>query len=134
MAISCARKFFLAVIGNQAPALTVASLATITHLFSATCAITTTTPAAGQPPCSSYIFSAAKIPTSKTSFGLSTNWFIRSRAESFPCSFNFFKRAFPPPNFILRIRSCSSAQAIFKASLLISSSKFIFFLYEIRKY
>jgi acetyl-CoA carboxylase carboxyltransferase component len=44
--------------GNQAPAFTVASFATITHRFPEILEITTTTPAEGQPPYCSYIFSA----------------------------------------------------------------------------
>ena len=71
IAISCALKFFLAVIGNQAPALTVASLATIIHCFPLTYPIPATTPADGQPPTSRYIPSAAKAPTSKKGLSLS---------------------------------------------------------------
>ncbi len=64
MDISCARKFFFAVIGNQAPAFTVASLATTIHCFPFMYPIFTTTPAEGHPPCSSYILSPAKAPIS----------------------------------------------------------------------
>jgi len=50
MAISCARRFFLAVIGNQAPALTVASFATTMHCLSRIYPILTITPPEGHPP------------------------------------------------------------------------------------
>jgi hypothetical protein len=55
IAISCARKFFLAVIGNQAP-FTVASFATTIHCFAFDVTyFYYTTPPEGQPPCSLYI-------------------------------------------------------------------------------
>ena len=76
MAISWARRFFLAVIGNQAPALTVASLATITQSFPLIFPIFTTTPPEGHPPCTSYMFSPARAPISKASFGSSRRWSI----------------------------------------------------------
>ncbi len=63
-AISCARSTFLQVIGNQAPALTVASFATTTASRPEIFPIPTTTPAAGAPPNSWYIPSAAQIPSS----------------------------------------------------------------------
>ena len=65
MAISWALKFFLAVMGNQAPAFTVASLATTTHRRPETWPILTTTPADGQPPCLAYMPSPAKAPISR---------------------------------------------------------------------
>ena len=51
-AISCARSTFLQVSGNQAPAFTVASLATTTTSRPWMAPIPTTTPAAGAPPYS----------------------------------------------------------------------------------
>ncbi len=134
MAISCALKFFLAVIGNHAPALTVASLATITQDLPAIFPITTTTPAEGQPPYSLYMFSAARTPISKTSSGWSTKWLIRFLALSFPFSSSFFKRSFPPPSLFFRTLASSAAQAILIASLFFSSSSFIRMRSEIRKY
>ena len=64
IAISCARKFFFPVIGNQAPAFTVASFATTIHCLPLTYPIFTTTPPEGHPPCSLYIPSPAKAPIS----------------------------------------------------------------------
>ena len=64
MEISCARKFFLAVIGNHAPAFTVASFATTTHCLPEIYPIFTTTPAEGHPPCFSYMSSPANAPIS----------------------------------------------------------------------
>ena len=64
MEISCALKFFFPVIGNQAPAFTVASFATTIHCLPFIYPIFTTTPPEGQPPCSAYMFSPAKAPIS----------------------------------------------------------------------
>lgn len=85
-------EIFLPVIGNQAPALTVASLATIMHNVPLTRPIPQTTPAAGQPPSASYIPYAANAPISSHSAPLSNNNATRSLAESLPswCNFSFF--------------------------------------------
>ena len=53
------------VIGNQAPALTVASLATTTHSRPLDLPTPTTTPAPGAPPHSSYSPHAANEPSSR---------------------------------------------------------------------
>ena len=97
MAISWARRFFLPVIGNHAPAFTVASLATTRQVRPAIRPSTTTTPAEGHPPCSAYIPSAAKAPISTEGAPGSRRRLTRSRALSLPCSASFSRRFLPPP-------------------------------------
>ena len=97
IAISWALRFFFPVIGNQAPAFTVASLATITHNLALTNPITTTTPPAGQPPCSVYISYPANAPISIWSVFLSKRASILSLAVSFPLSWCFLIFPSPPP-------------------------------------
>ena len=99
--ISCARRFFFPVIGNQAPAFTVASLATTITCFPETFPILTTTPPLGQPPCSLYIPSPAKAPISIASSGLSSRKLILSRAVILPLAWCFSIRFSPPPSFTL---------------------------------
>ena len=98
IAISCALRFFLAVIGNQAPALTVASFATTTHCLPLIYPIFTTTPPDGHPPCETYIPSPAKAPTSMDFEFESKRYSTRSRAVSFPLACSFSILDFPPPN------------------------------------
>ncbi len=62
-----ARSTFLAVIGKNAPALTVASLAMIITRRPATVPMPVTTPADGAPPQSAYMLHAAHRPSSKKS-------------------------------------------------------------------
>ena len=97
IAISCARRFFFPVIGNHAPAFTVASFATTIHCLPATYPITTTTPAPGQPPCSLYIPYPAIAPISTRSVFGSSSKSIRSLAVSLPASCSLSMRFFPPP-------------------------------------
>ena len=66
-----ARSTFLQVIGKNAPAFTVASLAMIMTRRPATVPMPVTTPADGAPPHSAYMFHAAHRPSSKKSvFGI----------------------------------------------------------------
>ena len=106
MAISCARRFFLPVIGNHAPALTVASFATTIHCLPETYPITTTTPAPGHPPCSLYIPCPAMAPISTRSVFGSSNKSMRSRAVSLPDSCSFSMRFLPPPRYIFSNSCC----------------------------
>ena len=65
MAMRWARSTFLQVIGKNAPALTVASLAMIMTRRPATVPMPVTTPADGAPPHSAYMPQAAHRPSSK---------------------------------------------------------------------
>jgi len=70
---------FFTVIGKKAPAFTVASLAMSMNDRPATRAMPQMTLAAGAPPHSSYIFQAAKRPSSRNSVPGSISAAIRSR-------------------------------------------------------
>jgi hypothetical protein len=108
-AISCARSTFLQVIGNQAPALTVGSLATITASRSDTLPTPTTTPAAGAPPYSSYMSCAAHNPTSRSEVPGSQRAATRSRALSFPFAASRAWAVAPPPSSRASSFSCNNA-------------------------
>ena len=97
IAISWARRFFLQVMGNHAPAFTVASFATITDSRPWILPMPKTVPAAGAPPYSSYISHAAKRPISRNALPGSTRRSIRSRAVIFPLFLCFSIATFPPP-------------------------------------
>ena len=97
--ISWARKFFFPVIGNQAPAFTVASFATTIHCLPLTYPIFTTTPPLGQPPCSVYILSPANAAISIFLVFGSSKYSMRSLAVIFPLAWCFSILLFPPPSF-----------------------------------
>src|SRR5712692_8954565 len=104
MAMFWARITFFAVMGKNAPAFTVASLAMIMKMRPHTRARPVIVPAEGAPPHSSYISQASKIPSSKNCEPGSINLAMRSRAVSRPflcCDSMAFA---PPPNAI-----CSSS-------------------------
>ncbi len=65
MAMRWARSTFLLVIGKNAPAFTVASLAMTMTRRPATMPMPVTTPADGAPPQSRYMFHAAHRPSSR---------------------------------------------------------------------
>src|SRR6266849_1982070 len=104
MAIFCARITFFAVMGKNAPAFTVASLAMIMKMRPHTRARPVIVPAEGAPPHSSYISQAAKIPSSKNCEPGSISLAMRSRAvrRPFLCCDSM---AFAPPPW----RICSSS-------------------------
>src|ERR1700749_4724122 len=108
MDISCALRFFLAVIGNQAPAFTVASLATTTHCLPDTYPIPHTTPPEGQPPCSAYIPSPANAPISSQGLSLSIKYPIRPRASILPFSCCLAAAFSPPPRYTFFSLVCRS--------------------------
>src|SRR5208283_3366938 len=83
MAMFCARITFFDVIGKNAPAFTVASLAMIITSRVCTRAMPVITPAAGAPPHSSYMPCAAYRPSSKNVPG-SVSSSMRSRAVRRP--------------------------------------------------
>ena len=80
MAIVWARRTFFAVMGKNAPALTVASLAITITSRPATHPRPVTTPAAGAPPHSSYMPKAANRPSSRNSSPGSSSKASRSLA------------------------------------------------------
>src|ERR1700751_3007713 len=97
IAIFCARITFLAVIGKNAPAFTVAALAMSMHKRPQMRARPVIVPAEGAPPHSSYISNAAKRPSSKKCVLGSINFATRSRAVRRPflcCDSTAFG---PPP-------------------------------------
>ena len=83
-AMRCARITFFVVAGKNAPAFTVASLATIMHGTPSTLPIPVTTPAAGIFPHCSYILYAAQRPISKNGESLSSKCRSRSRTGKRP--------------------------------------------------
>src|SRR6185312_11805909 len=125
IAISCARRFFLAVIGNQAPALTVASLATTTHCLPETYPIPHTTPPDGQPPCSAYIPSPTKAPISSQGLSSSIKYATRSRASIFPFSFCLAAAFSPPPAYTFFKRLFSSKTSCLLMSSFLLNSRFM---------
>ncbi|MNM94829.1 hypothetical protein D3C81_1072480 [compost metagenome] len=113
MAISCARRFFLAEIGNQAPAFTVASLETITQSLDLTYPNTAAQPALVQPPCSVYMPSPANMPISRYSRSGSNKYAILSHADSLPFSLSFLILSIPPPSFKFSLFWRSNASSSF---------------------
>ncbi len=85
------------VIGKQAPALTVASLATTITRRPWTEPIAVTTPAPGAPPHSSYIWKAAHSPSSRLRAPGSSSVAIRSRAVFRPFACCRSIASGPPP-------------------------------------
>ena len=113
IAMVCARSTFFAVIGKNAPAFTVASLATIMHRRPLTRPRPVTTPAPGAPPYSAYIPCAAHRPSSRNSVPSSSSRFSRSRTVRRPlacCASTAFS---PPPR---RIASSSARMATSNSS------------------
>src|SRR5690606_8841774 len=101
IAISWARKFFFPVMGNHAPAFTVASLATTMHLLHLTYSNFTTTPLDEQPPYYLYISPPAIAPISIV-FALSSSISsMRSVAVMFPFSLWLSMLFWPAPHFAL---------------------------------
>src|ERR1039457_1760269 len=112
IAIVWARNTFFAVMGKKAPALTVASLATIMHNLPLTFPRPVTTPAHGAPPYSAYIPCAAHSPSSRNSVSSSSRSFIRSLAVSLPLPCCASAAVVPPPS---RITSSSARIAAISA-------------------
>src|SRR5262245_44390651 len=99
-----ARSTFLQVIGKNAPAFTVASLAITITRRPETVPIPVTTPADGAPPHSEYMSHAAHRPSSKRSVSGSRSFATRSRAASRPFSC-WRSIAFGPPPWRMRASS-----------------------------
>ena len=116
-AIVCARSTFFAVIGKNAPAFTVASLATIMHRRPLTLPSPVTTPAPGAPPYSAYIPCAAHSPSSINSVSSSSSRLSRSLTVSRPLRVLRFRRlcAAAQPNrvfFAAQSQPCSASNAL----------------------
>lgn len=126
--ISWARKFFLQVTGNQAPAFTVASFATTTTSRPATTPTPKTVPDDGAPPYSSYISYAANKPTSRNSVPGSMRRDILSRAVILPRARCFAIASGPPPRItaspLLRIspRSLRTSASFWRNTALFRTS------------
>ena len=106
---------FLHVIGKNAPAFTVASLAITIASRPSTSAIVVTTPAAGAPPYSLYIRHALNSPHSIERVPLSANSAIRSRAVSRPFRCWRSTPDLPPPSSIRAASARYSAVAMSRA-------------------
>ncbi len=96
-AMVCARSTFLAVMGKNAPAFTVASLAMIMHRRPQTRPSPVTTPAPGAPPYSLYIPYAAQRPNSNNSVPSSRSRLRRSLTVSRPLARWASAALGPPP-------------------------------------
>src|SRR5262245_7742771 len=96
-----ARMIFLQVIGKNAPAFTVASLAMIMQRRPWTRPMPVTAPAAGAPPCSAYMPWAAQRASSWKVEPLSMRRSIRARAVRRPFSCWRSMADLPPPSLIL---------------------------------
>ena len=110
-AITCARMIFLQVIGKNAPAFTVASLAMIITSRPCTVPMPVITPAAGAPPYSRYMFHAANNPSSVNAVPASTSSAMRSRAVNRPCRCWRSMPEGPPPCSILALSAMNWAIA-----------------------
>ena len=110
MAIVWARRTFFAVMGKNAPALTVASLAMTITSRPATHPRPVTTPAAAAPPHSSYMPKAAKRPNSRKSAPGSSSRSSRSLAVKrfLPC---WASMALGPPPSRMASSCCPKASS-----------------------
>src|SRR6185503_15721570 len=81
-----------------------------------------TTPPDGQPPCSAYIPSPTKAPTSSQGLPSSSKYATRSRASILPFSFCLAAAFSPPPAYIFFKRVFSSkTSCLFISSYLLNS-------------
>ena len=103
---------FFEVIGKNAPAFTVASLAMIITMRVSIRASPVMTPAAGAPPHSSYMPCAVYRPSSKNVPG-SARSSMRSRAVNRPLACWFSMALAPPPSHIFSpsLRTCDIKSA-----------------------
>ena len=126
-AISCALRFFLAVIGNQAPALIVASFATAIQSLPWIRPTSTTTPPEGQPPYSSYIPSPTSAPNSNRLHPGSNKTESLSLAVILPLACSFLMRLAPPPFFTRSsFLSKPETRSRIRSSFLLRSRSFFF--------
>ena len=107
-AMVCARSTFFAVMGKNAPAFTVASLATIMHSRPLTRPSPVTTPRRARRHTPLYIPCAAHRPSSRNSVPSSSSSFSRSRTVSRPLACCASAAFAPPPS---RIASSSARNA-----------------------
>ena len=124
-AISWARRFFFPVMGNHAPAFTVASLATAKQSLPWMRPSSTTTPPEGHPPSSSYIPWPASAPISRRSHPGSNSLLSRSRAVHLPLACSLSMRTCPPPwRTRVRSRSKSATRMRIRSSLRFRAKSF----------